>query len=411
MKKFSSQLTKTLTGFILLAVFSFSSCNDEDEKSDPTLVTVIVPADFIGLEGYSNAYVVASDKNGDVISFAELVEGGSVTLVSDTYKESTFTLSWVYASLGDGNDELTGESYYEVKRGGTLNLVNEDFGTLAQVSISNYGSNVSYYQLSTANSEVTNVIGNGFNNIVFNKESSKVFVSKNSIEFQPLTYNFSTTVFDSNASNSYDLSTVTTDYSSEIVNFSESIFNLRVKLYGFEGTGASKERFFVGSSTSANSSSLTVKYPGTAFSLYGSESQFISDDISYTAYNKNAKHDFAIPTYTISLETSGQALSYSTTGGGDWVEIDMDEVENVETNYDWNIYTPTGAEKSIKFVKLPTEVTSAFTDYSYENWQFDDSPVDIVDYADFSDISEYLTALNQPGYNYFDYNYKRVGLR
>jgi hypothetical protein len=413
-KTLNWSLRKLLTLCLALGfMFVISSC-DDDDKFDPTLISVYTPDYWLG--GSYFYYAVASDANGDVITYARLQNGETTTLSSNSYKGKTFTLSIIERYKSFNSNSIDGESFYQIPRGGVVRLDyedlkegdNESYLSYAQFNLSNAANpNVSSYSLIT---DYTNIdVGTNSTqvNVYFKQESSRVFAlayNNNGTR----RYTFPSTVYNGFETYPFDLATVTSDFVTEAVQIGEEE-NAYVYVNGILGTGESRQTFRE-VAYSSGSGTINVAFPGTAFTSYSSYSEIGGNNFYAYIYDKDSKYNFTHPTYTYAAESTGPQLTYSITGGGDWMYMDIDYDYSIDGNgsYDLDVYLPVGENIVANIVKLPTEITEGMDDYVYEDWEFDFDGVDVVDYEDFANAAEYIRAVSDKNYNYYDYNYTNV---
>lgn len=398
-----------MLGMAIVFTFIFSSCNDDDEF-DPTLISVFVPDYW--LSGSNDVFIVASDESGEVIAFAQLENGETTTLSSSEFKGKTFTASFIYRYRSLGEKEISGESFYGVKRGGTVRLDYEDYhdndeNHEAQFNISGFDLAANYYYMTSNGSNSYVGSGNSYIYQYFGQNSSRIFAAKYNNE-GIAKYAFPSTVYDAFESYPFDLSTVTSDFSTETATFAEGL-SVDVELLGVLGTGDSRQFFEEITYSGSNGNSIDIKFPGNAFDSYGSYTSIYNDHSTYV-YDKDSKYNFTVAAYTYSAEGTGPSLTYSIEGSGDWAYMDVDYNNNSDNYYDMDLYLPVGTNVTVNIVKLPSEITDGYDDYAYENWEFDSEGIEIVDYEDFEGAGEFLTAISQNDFNSYDYNYTYVEL-
>lgn len=404
----------SLKGLILLVLASFlltvSSC-DNDDDLNPTLITIKVPDYYLG--NSEEYYAVASDNNGDVLDFERLKSGETIALESSGYKGNSFTLSFIVKDRAIGRSILGGDSYYDIKRGATINFAFQDAGEIendtyheVQFDLTGFDANASYYYFYSNGYNA--YVGPGYTSIYpnFSEEKSRVFVTKYDNQGQLVAFSFPTAAYSAYQVHPFNLATVTTAFSTETVSLPANT-NASVYVSGLMNSANGVHDFGSLYST-ANGGSINIKYaPG--FDRYSSETNLSGNDFYAYIFDKDSRYNFSVPTYSVTLEATGPSLAYTIEGGGDWAYLDIDynNTAGGSNSYDLDVYVPVGSNNVVNLVKLPQEIVGTLSDYNYNNWDFDLYP-EIVDYEDFSNASEFLAAASEPDFNYYHHNFSMV---
>jgi hypothetical protein len=385
MLKTGKLLPLMVAGLLLVA-----SCDKgEDDSLNPVLFSIDIPEGLITSQ--SDLYLVASDAEGETLAFTQLQDGQVNELRSDTYKESSFTLSIISKYTAGQFKDLYGSSYHGVKRGQSLVI---DGSAIEESE--------NYINFTTGNFDVTNaasyaMASNGDTDYVYPddlggilymaKSPTRVFITKYNKNFVATGFLFPSTTYTASQEPIISLSGTYTPFQTETVTFSESVF-AGVEVYGLPSATSYDEQYQV-ADVSTDGTRLDIKYPGTAFPAYASYSYIEGDGYYLEAYHKSQRSDFSPMDVDATIEINGQEVTYSVTGDGDIVSLDFDQ-EGTDFEYiDWDMYANTGTNQSLVLPKLPIEITSGFSSYSYSNWQAEDELV-VLQIEGISSTDEYL---------------------
>jgi hypothetical protein len=374
---------------LMVASVLGTSCDDgEGDSLNPVLISIDVPDGL--LTGGGNAYIVASDAKGEILAFTELKDGEVNELRSDSYKESTFTLSLVSREVSSQYKDLYGSSYHGVKRGLSfvIDASNfEEFEEELEFTTQNFDNTASYYILSS-NGDYDYIypdFPDGY--LYMAKSPTRVFITKYDLENQPVGFLFPATTYTGAQSPTINLAGTYASFQSETVTLSEQVY-AGVAVFGRLAANDYQQQYSV-SQVDDYASSLSIKYPGNTFPAYSSYSYVEGDNYYYEAYHKSQRSDFSLMTVNADVEINGQKVTYSVTGDGDIVSIDFDQ-EGTDFEYiDWDLYANVGSNQSVVVPKLPTEITNGFSSYSYSNWQADDEAV-VLQIEGISSADEYV---------------------
>lgn len=399
---------------VVILLFVVSSCDKEEDPFNPLLVSVELPAGVLDSDG--SVYLVASDSEGEVITFAELSDGKTIELKSDSYTAATFTLSIVSAYQSGSYKDLYGSSYHEVSRGTKLVVPEDsadDGSEYFEFNVQNFDSNTaSYYTIAGNGGSPDN--GGSFNinfsdaggYLFFSKSPSRLFITKYDANYQPTGFQFPSTTYTSTQVPTINLAGNYTAFQSETVTFSEPVY-AGVDVYGRLAADNYLEQYRV-SSSDISGSSLSIKYPGNTFPVYSSESYVQGEDYYYEAYHKSQRSDFSLLDVDASVEIDGQTINYSVTTQGDVVSFYLEQQGGDFEYYEWEMYAPVGSNKSATIPKLPTEITNGFDSYSYTAWSTNEQ-VEVMEIENVGSLDEYLRA-DVDGRLYGALNTKRVYL-
>lgn len=390
MKHYFKNILKLKVLLLSALLFTISSCDNDDDAFNPLLASVDVPEGFFSSN--TKLYILASDKAGNVIEFAEVIEGEITELKSDSYKESTFTLSIVdIYNYGTSYKDLYGSSYHNLKRGVKVVLTEDDLEEESYLNYTaqNFDVNASEYIISS----------NGDNNYVysdyltgylyFSKSPTRIFITKKDLNYTPTGFMFPTTTYTNGTTPTINLSGNYTAFQSETINFTEPVY-AGVEVYGRSAANSYDEQYLV-SDVYEYDQSIVVKYPGTTFPAYASESYVSGDDYSYEAYNKSQRSDFSMMDIDATVTITGQTITYSATGDGNVVYLDIDQDGNDFEYFDWDVYAPVGSNQSVTIPKLPVEITTGFSSYSYAAWEAQEE-ISVMEIETIDSIDEYFAA-------------------
>lgn len=370
-------------------LFVVSSCDNEDEFN-PLLASIQVPAGL--LDSDSKVYLLASDSEGEIIEFAEIQDGATTQLVSDTYTESTFTLSIVTAYSDLSYKDLYGSSYHGVRRGVKIVVPEsaDEEVDYFQFTTQNFDAvNASYYTLAS-NGDASSIYPDDTSgDLYLSKSPTRFFITKYNLNYEPIGFQFPTTTYTAAQTPAVNLAGTYAAFQSETVNFTESSY-AGVTVYGRVAADNFTELYEV-SESSTGSTSLSIKYPGTTFPAYASSSYVEGFDYYYEAYHKSQRSDFSMLDVDATVEITGQTIDYSITSNGDVVSFDFDQDGSESEYFGWDIYAPTGANKSVTIPKLPTEITSTFSAYSYAGWT-NDEDLEVMQIEGVDSVDEYILA-------------------
>jgi hypothetical protein len=403
-KNFQTEFKLVILSFLAIV---FSSCNENEEEIKVDLISIYADEDYFGS---SEVFVIASDGNGDVIEYAQLKRGDTTTLSSTNFNKESFTLSLVYTFSADNGDKsLFGQSYYDMKREAKLDFSYDEFDFFT-IQLSNYNPDAAFYNICSNRQFQYIYPGMNLALLTFFGETSRIFntiYSKDLPIGVPMHYSFPATELNASETGSLDLASVNTDFDLEVVSTGE-YHETFVSLHGILGTGQNQQVFQNIVNNYTASGSLDFWYPGNVFGRYASTTVAISDNYEAFIFDKDSKYNFTIPTYTYSSEGQGPAFTFSASGG-DWIFVDLDyENSTSQNSLGFRAYVPTGFNQIVNMVKLPEEIIRIFDGYNYENWEFDHESPTVVEFEDYSSLSDYIVANNQKEFTWFNHNSSSV---
>lgn len=371
MKYHFQNILKLKVLLLLVFLFTISSCDNDDDSFNPLLVSIDIPEGFLDSDG--KFFLLASDKAGNVIEFAEIIDGEVTELKSDSYKESTFTLSLVDTYNSGTYKNFYGSSYHNLKRGVKIVLSEEDFESESYLEFTaqNFDSNTaSEYTIASNGSDYTVYPENLTGYLYLTKSPTRLFITKYNLDYEASGYIFPTTTYATGSTPSVNLIGDYAAFQSETVNFADPVY-AGVSVYGRTSASSYEEQYSV-SQTYGYDEPLAVKYPGTTFPAYSSESYVEGDDYYYEAYHKSQRSDFSMLDVNATVDINGQTIEYSVTGDGSTVYFEFEQEGSDFESYDWDMTAPVGSTQSVTIPKLPSEITTGFSTYSYTAWAADE---------------------------------------
>lgn len=409
MKHYPHNILKLKVLVLFVFVFTISSCDNDEDAFNPLLASIEIPEEF--LSSTSKVFLLASDKAGEVIEFAEVKNGEVTELKSDSYKESTFTLSFVevYTASGSAYKDLYGISYHNLKKGTKIILTDDDLEdeTFINYTAQNFDVATASRYVVASNSDYSYVYPDDLSgNLYFTKGGTRTFIIKYDQDNVAAGFMFPTITFAAGTNAIINLSENFTTLQSETVTFTDPAY-IGVAVYGRPDANLYDQQYLV-SQDNGYDEPLTVKYPGTTFPAYSSESYAEGDDYYYEAYNKSQRSDFAMLDVNATLNITGPTIVYSLTGDGSIASFDFEMEGNDFEYFDWDLYAPVGSNQSVTIPKLPSEITTAFITFNYEAWEAEEE-VSVMEIENIDSIDEYFRA-DMSSVDYRSLNSKYLGL-
>jgi len=354
-------------------------------KVQNTLLEFTPTSDMLD-EG-EQGYVFLSTSEGKTIAVQEFENGKPVKIIAPGYDGKDFTVTQVSYRIIEGNSSAGLQSTTEVPRGKwALSQWKEPDGPdyIGQASLTFTGADTDYQYVLTTNGSGDNTYENEARQPYLKKDPSILYIRKHPRLSVDETYEY--TVINQikvGTNPEIDLTKVNKVLTAETISIPAGDFNeASINIYGLRSATNRDERYSVSSSYNSGSN-VTIRYPGSDFPAYFSESIFRGENTDAKNYY-NGVYDNKVLNATIGLTFDGTKFAGTVSGTADYIVAAM-EAEGIY----WEIITNKG--KSVVVPEIPASLHDLITvpDFNTSGYYAD------VTVCDRADISDYADLLNQ----------------
>ena len=356
------------------------------------LLTFTVPTDHLSVN--EKAWIFLTNRDGQVITIAELKNGADFKLIDNTYTHKSFMLSEAYLQSGahlsitsfedvprgqwtvasklkdtpvlgrlavDFKDEANVPPYYISASGDSRTLI--DGGNSVELNITQFPTRLFIREIFTDNNHYKLIDGLS-NNDRYSGHFSELSIPLNSIESEPL----------------------------------PGAQMAAVRLYGFPDAHQLNDYYALGAFI-LSGNKVKIEYPGNTFAAYGSESHYRGNNIRITAFHPTKMFDLTPIHAEVLFRDTGNASVYlASSGMFDAYVVEWGFADKI-SSFSWILLGSAGQSDLLKLSNLPDAIHSAgITNFNVRDLEFN-NVVQVADYEIANDYKSYTQYISRNGYN------------
>lgn len=372
---------------------------------DPvTLLTIQVAADYLGTDGKpSKGFVVLHDEDWKVISSATVANGETLTLSSDRFDGTKFTVTELQVYESESSAYLSATSYLNVPKGHWVLVNNEPDTEVKSVKVSfnmfteGFGYGVSSNaSLSSVNSNVFVDITNPFaTHLDLSESPGKLFVRQYYNDGHNKFFMYEHPEIRDGGEYQIDFSVLDNapaahELISELVDFPKEGI---VHLYGLPDAASTTVAYYLGQFI-AGEDKIWLQYPAAAvspFAGYYASTQFTTAN-GAVAYNSGfGKFNTTPLAAGVTVEGSGETAFVSTSGQFDFFMTHCSL--GAFGDGTWFVIGPPINNRKLKVFELPEPIATELAFIDFDASVFDQEFF-LTDFAEIENYDGLLELIN-----------------